>query len=87
MKKRGKTKSLKLEEETTLLANERTFLSYIRTTLSALILGFALIQLSKDNNSLLNIGIATIIGGIILGIIGFIEYRIHKKRIKQEAED
>ena len=84
MKKRGR---LKLEEEATLLANERTFLSYIRTTLSALILGFALIQLSKDNNSLLNIGIATIAGGIILGIIGFIEYRIHKKRIRAEAED
>ncbi len=84
MKKKSR---LNLEEEATLLANERTFLSYIRTTLSALILGFALIQLSKDNQSLLNVGIATIIGGIILGIIGFIEFRIHKKRIKAQAED
>ncbi len=85
MKKR-KSK-LNLEEETTLLANERTFLSYIRTTFSALILGFALIQFSKDNTAMLNVGIATIIGGIILGIIGFIEFRIHKKRIKAEVED
>lgn len=82
-----KGKAIKLEEEATLLANERTFLSYIRTTFSALILGFALIQLSKDNNSLLNIGIATIVGGFIIGIIGFIEYGLHKKRIKSEAED
>ena len=78
---------LKLDEERTLMSNERTLLAYIRTTFSALILGFALIQLSKDNNSLLNVGIATIFGGVILGIIGVIEYRMHKKKIKQEAED
>jgi len=86
MKKRV-NKNIKLEEESAMLANERTLLSYIRTTFSALILGFALIQLSNKNTSLLNIGIATIIGGIILGIIGIIEFRLHKKRIKQEAED
>lgn len=87
MQKRAKTKRLKLEEENTLLSNERTLLSYTRTTFSALILGFALIQLSNNNSSLLNIGIATIIGGFIIGIIGVIEFRLHKKRIKQEAED
>ncbi|MEK6914957.1 MAG: DUF202 domain-containing protein [Nanoarchaeota archaeon] len=84
MKKGSK---LKLEKETTLLANERTFLSYIRTTFSALILGFALIQLSNNNRTLLSIGIATIIGGFILGIIGFIDFQLHKKRIKIEAEE
>ena len=82
-----KSKSIKLEEESALLANERTLLSYIRTTLSALILGFALIQLSADSNSLLSVGIATIIGGFILGIIGIIEYRLHKTRIRHEADD
>jgi uncharacterized membrane protein YidH (DUF202 family) len=79
--------ALKMEEERTLLSNERTLLSYIRTTFSALILGFALIQLSKNNSSLLKIGIATLIGGTILGIIGFIEYRIHNKRIREQVED
>lgn len=87
MKKVKKTRILKLEEESTLLANERTLLSYIRTTFSALILGFALIQLSKNNTSIMNVGIATLIGGIILGIIGFIEYRIHKRRIRAQAEE
>ena len=87
MKKRGKTKSLKLEEENTLLSNERTLLSYTRTTFSALILGFALIQLSNNNSSLLNIGIATIIWGFIIGIIGVIEFKLHKKRIRTEAEN
>ncbi|MEK6908984.1 MAG: DUF202 domain-containing protein [Nanoarchaeota archaeon] len=82
--KKGK---LKLEEESALLANERTLLSYIRTTFSALILGFALIQLSNQNHSMLRVGIATIIGGFILGIIGFIEFKLHKKRIKIEAEE
>ena len=79
--------TLKLDEERTLMSNERTLLSYIRTTFSALILGFALIQLSKDNKSLLNVGIATIIGGAVLGVIGVIEYRRHKTKIKREAEE
>jgi uncharacterized membrane protein YidH (DUF202 family) len=79
--------ALKMEEERTLMSNERTLLSYIRTTFSALILGFALIQLSKNNPSFLRVGIATIIGGAILGIIGIIEFRIHNKKIKEEAED
>ena len=85
--KSKKSNKIRLEEESALLANERTLLSYIRTTFSALILGFALIQLSDQNTSLRNIGIATIIGGVILGIIGFIEYRLHKKRIHIEAKE
>ncbi len=76
-----------MEEERTLMSNERTLLSYIRTTFSALILGFALIQLSKNNPSMLRIGIATIGGGVILGVIGLVEFRIHNKRIREEAED
>lgn len=78
---------IRLEEESALLANERTLLSYIRTTFSALILGFALIQLSSNNRALLNIGVITIVGGIVLGLIGLIEYRLHKRRIRKEAED
>ncbi|MGV8142632.1 MAG: DUF202 domain-containing protein [Candidatus Pacearchaeota archaeon] len=77
---------LKLDEERTLMSNERTLLSYIRTTFSALILGFALIQLSKDNTALLNVGIATILGGIILGIIGILEFRMHIRKIRREFE-
>ena len=86
MKKRV-PKAIRFEEERSFMSNERTLLSYIRTTFAALILGFALIQLSKDNTSLLKIGIATITGGIILGIIGVIEFRIHNRRIKEEAGD
>ncbi|MEK6846733.1 MAG: DUF202 domain-containing protein [Nanoarchaeota archaeon] len=82
-----KTRIIKLEEERTFMSNERTLLSYIRTTFAALILGFALIQLSKDNTSMLKIGIATIVGGIILGVIGVIEFRLHNRRIKEEVED
>ncbi len=76
-----------MEEERTLMSNERTLLAYIRTTFSALILGFALIQLSKNNKSMLNVGIAAILGGIILGIIGIIEYRVHNNHIHREAEN
>lgn len=79
-------KAITLEEERTFMSNERTLLAYIRTTFAALILGFALIQLSKDNTSMLKIGIATIAGGVILGIIGVVEFRLHNKRIKEEAE-
>ena len=80
-------KAITLEEERTFMSNERTLLAYIRTTFAALILGFALIQLSKNNTSLLKIGIATIAGGVILGIIGVVEFRLHNRRIKEEAED
>ncbi|MEK6925072.1 MAG: DUF202 domain-containing protein [Nanoarchaeota archaeon] len=86
MRSRKKTK-LKLEEETALLANERTLLSYVRTTFSALILGFALIQFSTENSNMAKVGIATIIGGFILGVIGLIEYNMYKKRIHLEAEE
>lgn len=78
---------LKLEEESALLSNERTLLSYVRTTFSALILGFALIQFSNENNSMFTVGVATIIAGFVLGIIGFIEYNMYKKRIHLEAEE
>ncbi len=86
MKSRNKAK-LKLEEETALLANERTLLSYVRTTFSALILGFALIQFSNESSSMTNVGIATIVGGFVLGLIGLIEYNMYKKRIHLEAEE
>jgi uncharacterized membrane protein YidH (DUF202 family) len=78
---------LRLEEESALLANERTLLSYIRTTFSALILGFALIQFSNQNHSMWSVVIATIIGGFILGIIGIIEYKLHRTKIHSEAID
>ncbi len=80
-----KKSALKLEEERTFMSNERTLLAYVRTTFAALILGFALIQLSKENTSLLKVGIATIAGGIILGLIGVIEFRMHNRRIKEEV--
>lgn len=70
-----------------MLANERTLLSYVRTTFSALILGFALIQFSTQSSPMAKVGIATIIGGFILGIIGLIEYNIYKRRIHLEAEE
>lgn len=85
--KRGEKNKLKLEEQNTLLSNERTLLSYIRTTFSALILGFALIQLAGTNQLIRNIGIVTLVGGFVIGILGMIEYRLHKKTIKAEAEE
>ncbi|MSS74568.1 hypothetical protein EXS72_02935 [Candidatus Pacearchaeota archaeon] len=52
-------------------------------TLKSVVLG----RNDRHNNSILNVGIATIIGGIIIGIIGVIEFRIHNKHILKEMQD
>lgn len=92
MKKRGKLKrknkvgreSLKSKFilEQTLLSNERTMLSYVRTAFAALILGFALIQFAPDSLALTRVGAASIAAGILLIGIGLIHYSIEKKRIQ-----
>jgi putative membrane protein len=70
-----------LEKERTLLANERTFLAYLRTAFATLIFGFALIQLANTNDSLKTIGLASLITGLGLVIIGIIHFFTSKKNI------
>lgn len=69
-----------LERERTLLANERTFLSYVRTAFAAMVFGFALIQLTKSS-PLNTIGLFSLLAGVTFAIAGLIHFNIHKKMI------
>jgi putative membrane protein len=53
----------------TILANERTFLSYVRTTLAVVIVGATLLHLSQDY-VLDSLGALCILSGIIILVIG-----------------
>jgi uncharacterized membrane protein YidH (DUF202 family) len=73
-----------LSDERTLLSNERTFLAYINITLTSLLLGLTLLQLSQlaQFPSTLNyIGILAIALGIIVLVIGYSLYSKRKKEI------
>ena len=74
-----------LEKEEALLSNERTMLSYIRTSFAALLFGFALLQFSKYDNSLTLIGSISIAIGIILLGLGLTYYEIRKRKIRSLA--
>lgn len=58
-----------------LLANERTLLAWVRTTLALIVGGLALTQLSKDSSGLVVIGIAAIVAGAVITAIGYARYR------------
>jgi uncharacterized membrane protein YidH (DUF202 family) len=78
------------QEEQVLLSNERTLLSYVRTSLTALVFGFALLQFAAYNSSFTTWGTVAIAAGICILIVGTIYYEIRKKKIKEienEAED
>ncbi len=87
MKKRSKNleiENLLLSDERTLLSNERTFLSYINITLTSILLGLALLQISQlpqFSPTLGWIGVFAILIGIITLIIGFLLYSRRKREI------
>ena len=66
--------------ERTLLANERTLLTYLRFGIGLLIAGVSIIQFSTQN-WFGGVGIACIPVGIITGIIGVQRYRKMNKSI------
>lgn len=67
--------------EQTLLANERTLLSYIRTSMAALIFGFGLIQFGSSIPRLINLGYSALAIGIIFILVGLTHYHINKIKI------
>jgi putative membrane protein len=66
-----------------LLANERTLLAWVRTALAVLAGGFALIQLSNDSITQSVIGVAIIILGTFMTVVGYIRFKIADKAIRQ----
>lgn len=66
-----------------LLANERTLLAWVRTALAVLAGGFALIQLSDDSITQSVIGIAIIILGTFMAVVGYIRFKVADKAIRK----
>ena len=77
------------------LANERTFLAWIRTSISVIVFGFVVAkfgialreflllqhQTIATSNDSLGIGVAFMTAGIIIGLVATIQYRITMNRI------
>src|SRR3990167_8722824 len=78
------------------LANERTFLAWIRTSISIIIFGFVVSRFGialkeffllqnhsvKENNISLNIGIGFMLVGIVMALISLVQYHITRRRIQ-----
>ncbi len=79
--------------ERTRLANERTFMAYIRSALYLVIGGLALLQL-RDHGNLEWVGIVSLVLAAIFAVIGIIRFHQLKKQLgsyyaplESEAED
>lgn len=66
-----------------LLANERTLLAWVRTALAVLAGGFALIQLANDSKTQSIIGIAVVVMGTLMSVVGYIRFKVADKAIRQ----
>lgn len=70
-----------LAKNRTILANERTFLSYIRTSIMLAVSGITLIKFFEKELHFLILGIALLPVALVFGVFGFIRYRAMCKRI------
>ena len=67
-----------------LLANERTFLAYVRTALSLQVAGLAAVQFLTEGHVLVRyvLGFALVLAGSSLGVAGFLRYRRNERGIR-----
>jgi putative membrane protein len=72
--------SKELEKLQAHYANERTLLSYVRTSASVLVLAVALLRFF-DNRTISYLGWVTLIAGIVILIVGLQRYSQERKRI------
>lgn len=74
----------RLALQRTRLANERTFLTYVRTSLAMLGFGLVLIQLHPVRTGLLGYGAVT--AAAVLISIGFVRFRQRRREIEAASE-
>lgn len=75
----------KLALDRTILANERTFLSYIRTMLAVMAVGATIIHFS-DDQGIKSIGVITIMIGIAILLVGIKRTLSMSEKIKKVSE-
>ena len=80
----------RLAIERTILANTRTFSAWLRTGISSVLAGFAIVKFMGDNENyqifVSLIGILFVIIGILVFIFGYLEYRISCQKLIVEDE-
>ncbi len=74
----------KMDKDTlrTVLANERTMLAYVRTALSAVIFGMAILKFFYESAFLVVIGWVAVISGIYVFVRGMLEYAMRNRTIR-----
>ena len=70
-----------LAYDRTVLANERTLLSYFRTAIALLAGGGTLIKLFPDESDMVNLGVVLLILGILSGLVGVVRFIAVRKRL------
>jgi putative membrane protein len=66
-----------------LLANERTFLAWVRTALAVLIGGIALTQLGHDSTTQSVVGMVVIILGGFMAVVGYLRFHAADRAIRE----
>jgi len=66
-----------------LLANERTFLAWIRTALAVMVGGIALAQLGHDSTTQQTVGVVVILLGGFMAVIGYLRFQAADRAIRQ----
>jgi len=72
-----------LAKHRTELANQRTFLSYLRTALTIFVLGIGLVKLFSNNEILVGLGIIALFSGFYIMVIGILVYISFNSKIKK----
>lgn len=70
-----------LAYDRTVLANERTLLSYIRTSIALLAAGGTLVKIFPDEPAMVMLGIVLLVLGAVVSVFGIIRFVQMKKRI------
>lgn len=65
-----------------LLANERTFLAWVRTALAVLIGGIALTQLGHDSTAQNVVGVIVIVLGGFMALVGYLRFHAADRAIR-----
>jgi putative membrane protein len=71
-----------------LLANERTFLAYVRTAVALHVAGFGVLQFLTHSQDLVRegFGLAMVAAGSFVGVVGYRRFRSNEATIRAEGD-
>jgi putative membrane protein len=71
-----------------LLANERTFLAYVRTAVALHVAGFGILQFLTNSQDLVRegFGVAMVSAGSFVGVVGYRRFRRNEATIRSDGD-